>query len=84
MWKLTDSLNSGIGVECLGNGGELVQMGGKGGVIPFYAPKTEGLLKILQPFVRGHVFLCIPISFLQKKTLKESKCQILFIFKMIA
>ena len=26
-----------------------------------------GLHKILQPFVRGHVFLCIPISFLQKK-----------------
>ena len=37
------------------------------GGIHFCAPKTGGLRKILQPFLRGHVFLCIPISFLPKR-----------------
>ena len=37
------------------------------GVIPFSAPKNGGLHNILQPFLRGHVVFCIPISFLQKK-----------------
>ena len=30
--------------------------------------KNEGLQKILQSFLRGHVFLYITFSFLQKKT----------------
>ena len=41
------------------------------GVIPFSAPKNGGLHNILQPFLRGHVFLCIPISFLQKRNNTE-------------
>ena len=52
----------------------LLERGGGGwagtkgmGVIPFYAPENGGLHKILQPFLRGHVFLCNPISFLQKR-----------------
>ena len=32
------------------------------GVISFCAPENGGLHKILQPFLRGHVFLRIPIS----------------------
>ena len=38
------------------------------GVIPFCAPENGGLHKIVQPFLRGHVFLCIPISVPQKRT----------------
>ena len=37
-------------------------------VIPFCVPENEGLHKILQPFLSGHVFLCITFSYLQKKT----------------
>ena len=37
------------------------------GVIPFCAPENGGLHKIVQPFLRGHVFLCIPISVPQKR-----------------
>lgn len=33
------------------------------GVIPFCAPENGGLHKIVQPFLRGHVFLCIPHFF---------------------
>ena len=36
------------------------------GVIPFCAIENEGLHKILQSFLKGHVFCCIPISILQK------------------
>ena len=55
------------------------------GVIPFSAPKNGGLHNILQPFLRGHVFLFIPISSYKKETtLKESTSPILFIIKIIA
>ena len=41
---------------------------------PFCAPENKGLHKILQPFLRGHVhvFLCSPISFLQKRYKTEA------------
>ena len=41
------------------------------GVIPFCAPENGGLYKIVQPFLRGHVFLCIPISIPQKRNKTE-------------
>ena len=69
MRKLGGSLNSGADVECLGTGHLLEGLGwckwDGVGVIPFCAPKYGGLHNILQPFRRGHVFLCIPISFPQ-------------------
>ena len=73
MQKLTGSLNSGTDVECLGTGHLLRGWVGANGVggIHFCAPKTGGLHKILRPFLRGHVFLCIPISFLQKRNNTE-------------
>ena len=37
------------------------------GVISFCAIENEGLHKILQSFLKGHVFFCIPISILQKR-----------------
>ena len=40
------------------------------GVIPFFAIENEGLHKILQSFLKGHVFFCIPISILQKRNNK--------------
>ena len=41
------------------------------GIIPFCAIENEGLHKILQPFLKGHVFFfCIPISILQKRNNK--------------
>ena len=87
MRKSTDSLNSGVGVKCLGTG-QLLEgwVGANGvGIIPFCAPKNGGLHKIRRPFVRGHVFLCIPISFLQMRNNTEKQtCQILFIIKMMA
>ena len=52
-------------------------MGGQGagtnrvGVIPFCPIENEGLHKILQSFLKGHVFFCIPISILQKETKME-------------
>ena len=43
------------------------------GVIPLCAPENGELHKIAQPFPRGHVFLCNPVSVPQKETtLKES------------
>ena len=39
-------------------------------VIPFCAIKNEGLHKILQSFLKGHVFSYIPISILQKRNNK--------------
>ena len=42
-----------------------------GAVIPFCAPENRGLHKIVQPFLRGHVFLCIPISVPQKRNNTE-------------
>ena len=39
-----------------GGGGGLVQMGGG---YTFCAPENGGLHKIVQPLLRGHVFLCI-------------------------
>ena len=74
MRKLTGSLNSGADVECLGTGHLLEGVGGckSGGGHTFCAPKNgEQLHNILQPFLRGHVFLCIPISFLQKRNNTE-------------
>ena len=41
------------------------------GVIPFCAPENRGVHKIVQPFLRGHVFLCIPISVPQKRNNTE-------------
>ena len=40
------------------------------GLIPFCAIEYEGLHKSLQPFLKGHVFFCIPISILQKRNNK--------------
>ena len=37
----------------------------------FCAPKNRGLHKILQPFLERDVFLCIPVSFLQKRSNTE-------------
>ena len=73
MWNLTGSLNSGADVEYLGTG-QLLEgwVGANGvGIIPFSAPKNGGLHNIRQPFPRGHVFLCISISFLQKRNNTE-------------
>ena len=58
----------------------LVQI--ESGVIPFCAIENEGLHKTLQSFLKGHVFFCIPISILQKRTTKEESItrQILFLF----
>ena len=59
----------GGGWEGLGGGG--VQGADAGanwvGVIPFCAIENEGLHKILQSFLKGHVFFCIPISILQNR-----------------
>jgi len=52
-----------------------------GRVIPFCAPENRGLHKIVQPFLRGHVFLCIPISVPQKRNNTEgikSKSNIIY------
>ena len=56
-------------LECLGTSHLLEGVGWWkwGGVIPFCAPQNGGLHDILQPFRRGHAFLCIPISFPQKR-----------------
>ena len=40
------------------------------GAIPFCAIENDGLHKMLQSFLKGHVFLCIPISILQKRNNK--------------
>ena len=40
-------------------------------VILFCPIENEGLHKILQSFLKGHVFFCIPISILQKETKME-------------
>ena len=73
MRKLTGSLNSGADVECLGTGHLLEGVGWCkwGGGHTFCTPKNEGLHNILQPFLRGHVLLCITISFLQKRNNTE-------------
>ena len=75
MQKLGGSLNSGADVECLGTGHLLEGLSwckwDGVGVIPFCAPKNGGLHNILQPFRRGHVFLCIPISFPQERNNAE-------------
>ena len=47
-----------------GGGGSLGAGANRLGVIPFCAIEYEGLHKILQPFLKGHVFFCIPISIL--------------------
>ena len=44
---------------------------GWGSYLFVHPPKNGGLYKILQLFLRGHVFLCIPISFLQKRNNTE-------------
>ena len=77
MRKLTGSLNSGADVECLGTGQLLEEDANGVGVIPFSAPKNGGLHNIRQPFLRGHVFLCIHIFFLQKRNNTEgiNKCK---------
>ena len=40
-------------------------------MVVFLHPKMGGLHNILQPFLRGHVFFGIPISFLQKNNNAE-------------
>ena len=52
-----------------GGGCGLVQMGW--GIIPFCAPENRGLHRIEQPYLRGHVFLCLSISFPQKRNNTE-------------
>ena len=50
----------------------------------FCRPENGGLYKIVQPFLRDHVFLCIPISIPKETALKESATsQILFIVKVM-
>ena len=75
MRKLTGSysLNSDTDVECLGTGHLLEGVGWCkwGGGHTFLCTQKWGLHKILQLFLRGHVFLCIPISFLQKRNNTE-------------
>ena len=39
----------------------------RSGVIPFCAIKNEGLHKIVQSFLKGHVFFCNPISILKNQ-----------------
>ena len=67
-----------------GGGGGGVQGAGANrvGVIPFCAIENEGLHKSVQSLLKGHVFFCIPISILQKKTIKVESItrQILFFF----
>ena len=50
-----------------GGGAEGVLWAGANGVgvIPFCVPENRGLHKIA--YLRGHVFLCLPVSFPQKK-----------------
>ena len=48
-------------------GGGLWAVANGVGVVPFCAPENRGLHKIVQPYLRGHVFLCLPISFPQKR-----------------
>ena len=76
-------------MQQLGTGYLLKEGGGVGGwagangvgVIPFCAPENGGLHNIMQPFLRGHVFLCIPISVPQKRNNTEginSKSNIIY------
>ena len=56
--------------------GHLLEGGGWAGangvrVIPFVHLKMGGLHEIVQPFLRGHVFLCFPISVPQKRNNTE-------------
>ena len=73
MRKLTGSLNSGADVECLGTSQLLEGLGWCkwAGGHTFFCTQNGGLHNIRQPFLRGHVFLCIPISFLQKRNNTE-------------
>ena len=48
-----------------GGGGGLWGGANGGGVMPFCVPENRGLHKIA--YLRGHVFLCLPVSFPQKK-----------------
>ena len=54
-----------------GGGGGLWAVANGVGVVPFCAPENRGLHKIVQPYLRGHVFLCLPISFPQKRNNTE-------------
>ena len=65
----------------VGGGGGLGAGANGLGVIPFCAPEKGGLHKIVRPFLRGHVFLCIPISVPQKRKNTEginSKSNIIY------
>ena len=53
-----------------GGGGSSGAGANRVGVIPFCAIENEGLHKILQPFLKGHEFFCIPVSILQKRNNK--------------
>ena len=52
-------------------GGGLWAVANGVGVVPFCAPENRGLHKIVQPYLSGHVFLCLPISFPQKRNNTE-------------
>ena len=80
MRKLTGSLNSDADVECLGTGHLLEGMGWCkwGGGHTSLCTQKWGLHKILQLFLRGNVFLCIPISFLQNNTEGIKKSNIVY------
>ena len=82
----------GVCVVVASGGGDV--WGGGGGssaganrveVIPFCAIENEGLHKILQPFLKGHVFFCISISILQKRNKGgiSNTSNIVFFFKMM-
>ena len=75
MWTLTGSLNSGANVECSGIG-QLLEWGWVGanevGVTPFCALKNGELHKILQPFLRGHVFCALKFSSYKKETILKN------------
>ena len=55
----------------MGGGGGLWAVANGVGVVPFCAPENRGLHKIVQPYLRGHVFLCLPIPFPQKRNNTE-------------
>ena len=51
---------------CVGGGGGVGCWCKSGRGHTFCAIENEGLHKILQPFLKGHIFCCIAISILQK------------------
>ena len=54
-----------------GGGGSSGAVANRVGVIPFCAIENEGLHKILQPFLKGHVFFASQFPSYKKETTKE-------------